>query len=86
MSYLIRSLNTVALLGSSIHISFRKMDDLKVEITTYKKEPTFSIPVIDVPATSKNLKLLIEKHRFSVAEIQKILGMEIPNQFTPEKW
>ena len=47
-------------------------------MNTYKNEPAFSIPVIDVPATSKNLKLLREKQGLSVAEIQKVLGMENP--------
>ena len=47
-------------------------------MTTYKNEPAFTIPVIDVPATSRNLKLLREKQGLSVAEIQKVLGMENP--------
>ena len=47
-------------------------------MTTYKNEPAFTIPVIDVPATSRNLKLLREKKGLSVAEIQKVLGMENP--------
>ena len=47
-------------------------------MATYKISPNFSIPVIDVPATSKNLKNLRESHNFTVAQIQKLLGMENP--------
>ena len=38
----------------------------------------FEIPVIDVPATSKNLKSLREAHNITVAQIQQFLGMENP--------
>ena len=38
----------------------------------------FEIPVIDVPATSSNLKLLREKRNITVAQIQQFLGMENP--------
>jgi len=47
-------------------------------MATYKINPNFSIPVIDVPATSKNLKNLRESHNFTVAQVQKLLGMENP--------
>jgi len=47
-------------------------------MATYKISPNFSIPVIDVPATSKNLKNLRESHNFTVAQVQKLLGMENP--------
>ena len=47
-------------------------------MTTYKISPNFSNPVIDVPATSKNLKNLRESHNFTVAQVQKLLGMENP--------
>ena len=47
-------------------------------MTTYKISPNFSIPVIDIPATSKNLKSLRESHNITVAQIQKLLGMENP--------
>lgn len=47
-------------------------------MTTYKISPNFSIPVIDIPATSKNLKNLRESHNFTVAQVQKLLGMENP--------
>ncbi|MDY6398323.1 MAG: helix-turn-helix transcriptional regulator [Treponema sp.] len=43
-------------------------------MATYK----ISIPVIDVPATSKNLKSLRESHNITVAQVQKLLGMENP--------
>ena len=45
---------------------------------TYKISPNFSIPVIDVPATAKNLKSLRESHNITVAQIQKLLHMENP--------
>ena len=47
-------------------------------MVTYKIDPSFSIPVIDVPATSKRLKELRESHNITVAQIQKLLGMENP--------
>ena len=47
-------------------------------MATYKISPNFSIPVIDVPATSKNLKSLRETHNITVAQIQKLLHMENP--------
>ena len=47
-------------------------------MATYKIDPSFSIPVIDVPATSKRLKALRESHNITVAQIQKLLGMENP--------
>lgn len=50
---------------------------------------SFSIPTIDVPATSHNLKTLREKRNISVARIQKLLGMENPQSIytweDPEK-
>ena len=39
---------------------------------------SFSIPTIDVPATSQNLKKLRENNNITVAQIQKLLGMENP--------
>ena len=47
-------------------------------MVTYESRSNFSIPVIDVPATSKNLKSLRESHNITVAQIQKLLGMENP--------
>ena len=47
-------------------------------MATYKISPNFSIPVIDVPATSKNLKSLRESHNITVTQVQKLLGMENP--------
>lgn len=47
-------------------------------MVTYKIDPSFSIPVIDVSATSKKLKELRESHNITVAQIQKLLGMENP--------
>ena len=47
-------------------------------MATYKIDPGFSIPVIDVPATSKRLKELRESQKITVAQIQKLLGMENP--------
>ncbi|MBQ5450721.1 MAG: helix-turn-helix transcriptional regulator, partial [Treponema sp.] len=38
----------------------------------------FELPVIDVAETSKNLKKLRVQHGISVAEIQRLLGMENP--------
>ena len=50
---------------------------------------SFSIPTIDVPATSQKLKNLREKNNISVAQIQKLLGMENPQSIytweNPEK-
>ena len=49
----------------------------------------FSIPTIDVPATSQNLKNLREKNNISVAQLQKLLCMENPQSIytweNPEK-
>ena len=39
---------------------------------------SFSIPTIDVQATSQNLKTLREKNNLTVAQIQEFLGMENP--------
>ncbi|MBQ1671818.1 MAG: helix-turn-helix transcriptional regulator [Treponema sp.] len=44
----------------------------------YKIEEAFELPVIDVAETSKNLKKLRVQHGISVAEIQRLLGMENP--------
>ena len=41
-------------------------------------ELNFRVPVIDVPATSKNLKALRESLGIAVSEIQKMFGMENP--------
>lgn len=50
---------------------------------------SFSIPTIDVPATSQKLKNLREKNNITVAQIQKLLGMENPQSIytweNPEK-
>ena len=50
---------------------------------------SFSIPTIDVPATSQKLKNLRENNNISVAQIQKLLGMENPQSIytweNPEK-
>ena len=49
----------------------------------------FSIPTIDVVATSQNLKKLREKNNITVAQIQKLFGMENPQSIyiweNPEK-
>ncbi len=49
----------------------------------------FSIPTIDVPATSQNLKKLRENNNITVSQIQKLLGMENPQSIyiweNPEK-
>lgn len=49
----------------------------------------FSIPTIDIPATSLNLKKLRKNNNITVAQIQKILGMENPQSIytweNPEK-
>ncbi len=44
----------------------------------YKISPSFSIPVIDVKATSENLKRLREDRGIKVRVIQKMFGMEYP--------
>ena len=50
---------------------------------------SFSIPTIDVPATSQNLKNLREKNNISVAQLQKLLCMANPQSIytweNPEK-
>ena len=50
---------------------------------------SFSIPTIDVQATSQNLKTLREKNNLTVAQIQEFLGMENPQSIytweNPEK-
>ena len=43
-----------------------------------KQDAVFSFPVIDVPATSKNLKNIRENHGISVAELQQLLEMQNP--------
>ncbi len=43
-----------------------------------QKEAVFSFPVIDVPATSKNLKKLRESRGISVATLQQFLEMQNP--------
>ncbi len=43
-----------------------------------QKDAVFSFPVIDVPATSKNLKNLRESHGISVANLQQLLDMANP--------
>ena len=43
-----------------------------------QKDASFSFPVIDVPATSKNLKNIRENHGISVAELQQLLEMQNP--------
>ena len=49
----------------------------------------FHTPVIDVSATSKNIKSLREERGITVSEIQKMFGMENPqsiyNWENPEK-
>ena len=47
----------------------------------YDISSLFEIPLIDVSATSNNLKLLREKRNITVAEIQQLLGMEYPQIF-----
>lgn len=44
----------------------------------YKSSTSFSIPVIDVEATSQNLKRLREERNIKVSEIQKSLNMTYP--------
>ena len=43
-----------------------------------QKDASFSFPVIDVSATSKNLKKLRENRGISVAELQQLLEMTNP--------
>ena len=43
-----------------------------------QKDASFSFPVIDVPATSKKLKMLRESRGISVANLQKLLEMQNP--------
>ena len=43
-----------------------------------QKDASFSFPVIDVPATSKNLKKLRESQGISVANLQQLLEMTNP--------
>ena len=43
-----------------------------------QKEVGFSFPIIDVPATSKNLKKLRESRGISVANLQQLLEMQNP--------
>ena len=43
-----------------------------------QKDASFSFPVIDVPATSKNLKKLRENRGISVANLQQLLEMANP--------
>ncbi len=47
-------------------------------MTDSQKNAVFSFPVIDVPATSKNLKKLRESHGISVANLQQLLDMANP--------
>ena len=47
-------------------------------MTDSQKDAVFSFPVIDVPATSKNLKKLRESHGISVANLQQLLDMANP--------
>ncbi len=49
-----------------------------VDMANFKISPTFAFPVIDAPATSKRLKELREKRKISIAQIQKLFGMENP--------
>ncbi len=44
----------------------------------YKLSPSFSIPIIDVEATSQNLRRLREERKIKVSEIQKSLNMTYP--------
>ena len=43
-----------------------------------QKDASFSFPVIDVPATSKNLKKLRKSRGISVANLQQLLEMANP--------
>ena len=49
-----------------------------IYMVKYDISSFFEIPVIDVPATSNNLKFLREKCNITVAQIQQLLGMENP--------
>ena len=52
-----------------------------IKNTNMKKiqnDNNFRAPVIDVSATSKKLKTLREQHCITIAEIQKMFGMENP--------
>lgn len=55
----------------------------------YKISPSFSVPVIDVEATSKNLKRLREERNLKTSEIQSLFNMTYPqaiyNWENPEK-
>ena len=51
---------------------------LMVDMANFKISPTFAFPVIDAPATSKRLKELRENRKISIAQIQKLFGMENP--------
>ena len=44
----------------------------------FQSNDDFSFPVIDVPATSKNLKMLRVSRGISVASIQQLLEMQNP--------
>lgn len=44
----------------------------------YKISPSFSVPVIDVEATSKNLKRLREERNLKTSEIQSLFNMTYP--------
>ena len=47
-------------------------------MTNNQTNLNFRVPVIDVPATSKNLKSLRERRSITVSEIQNMFGMENP--------
>ena len=47
-------------------------------MTNNQTNMNFHAPVIDVPATSKNLKSLRERRGITVSEIQNMFGMENP--------
>ena len=44
----------------------------------YKLSPSFSVPVIDVEATSQNLKRLREENHIKISRIQRLLNMAYP--------
>ena len=44
----------------------------------YRLSPSFSVPVIDVEATSQNLKRLREENHIKISRIQKLLNMAYP--------
>lgn len=44
----------------------------------YRLSPSFSVPVIDVKATSQNLKRLREENHIKISRIQKLLNMAYP--------